>query len=470
MNRPVDQEVALLRVTLGLAQVALSADIDHALEVFAVALPEAARVLGVDCAFVDVIDIENDGLVNVAWWTDTEVEPDHTTNIGTIPLGNVIEWIDMIRTQSRVIRSDTSLDPEFLAAKAVFGNLETATLNIGLFANGVLLGILGLGMLNGPREWSDKEIELAGLAADVITSVLERRRVGDELARSERHFRLLAESALEMVCLTDRQGSITYATPSTYELLGRSADEVLGCRFESFAQPGQDVQADHARDQLLATGRCRLELQVRLASGESKWVQTHTRTIVDADTGELEGFRIAAQDISELKALQERLTQLAARDVLTGLFNRRELSVRLTRFLERGDESIALLLLDLDGFKAVNDRYGHHAGDEVLVAIAQRLLAVVRPGDLVARLGGDEFVVMCRNASSAEASALADRVVRVINEPVAGPSGITLQVSASVGVATAPIGWPGTANQLLINADSAMYRAKAAAGGQVRVA
>jgi diguanylate cyclase (GGDEF)-like protein len=245
---------------------------------------------------------------------------------------------------------------------------------------------------------------------------------------------------------------------------------VVGCRFESFAQPGQDVQADHARDQLLATGRCRLELQVRLESGESKWVQTHTRTIVNSETDELEGFRIAAQDISELKALQERLTQLAARDVLTGLFNRRELSVRLTRFLERGDESIALLLLDLDGFKAVNDRYGHHAGDEVLVAIAQRLLAVVRPGDLVARLGGDEFVVMCRNASSAEASALADRVVRTISLPVPGPSGVSLQVTASVGVATAPIGWPGTSNQLLINADSAMYRAKAGSGGQVRVA
>jgi diguanylate cyclase (GGDEF)-like protein len=160
--------------------------------------------------------------------------------------------------------------------------------------------------------------------------------------------------------------------------------------------------------------------------------------------------------VHEQGRTQDRLTYLADHDSLTGLVNRRVLGERLTRDFRAGTD-LVLLYLDLDGFKAVNDRHGHAAGDQVLIEVARRIRAEVRDGDLVARLGGDEFAVLCPGLDPAAARELVKRLCRVVSEPIPG-DGPVLQVGASIGVATAA----GCAHgdDLLSRADAAMFEIK----------
>jgi diguanylate cyclase (GGDEF)-like protein len=169
-----------------------------------------------------------------------------------------------------------------------------------------------------------------------------------------------------------------------------------------------------------------------------------------------------AQVHQGLEELKDRLDHEASHDPLTGLANRRRFVDELRRIASRGRPGslIGLLFVDLDGFKDVNDNHGHAAGNDLLVAVANRLRDCVRPGDLVARLGGDEFtIVLTRLESAAPAAAVAERVCRVISAPF-DIVGQPLQVSTSVGVALAPA-YHADTDDLLRRADAAMYRAKA---------
>jgi len=176
--------------------------------------------------------------------------------------------------------------------------------------------------------------------------------------------------------------------------------------------------------------------------------------------GAIEGFVGMAQDITVHKREEVRLLQLAERDALTGVLNRQGFESYLSG---RDDAGLALLYIDLDRFKPVNDTHGHPVGDELLRAFADRLQRLVRPTDAVARLGGDEFAVVLPGVRErAPADAVADKVVRVAQEAFeVGP--LRLQIGASVGVAIAgDDGWQG----LVARADAAVYRAKAAGRGQ----
>jgi diguanylate cyclase (GGDEF)-like protein len=160
------------------------------------------------------------------------------------------------------------------------------------------------------------------------------------------------------------------------------------------------------------------------------------RILMLAATAVTVGFCLArfTQAVHEQGRTQERLTYLADHDSLTGLVNRRALNERLAcQFRPRDD--LALLYLDLDGFKAVNDAYGHPAGDAVLVEVARRVRAEVREGDVAARLGGDEFAVLCPDLDPDGAGELAERLRRAVSEPIAG-DGVMLHVGVSIGVAT----------------------------------
>jgi diguanylate cyclase (GGDEF)-like protein len=169
-----------------------------------------------------------------------------------------------------------------------------------------------------------------------------------------------------------------------------------------------------------------------------------------------------AQVHQGLEELKDRLDHEASHDPLTGLANRRRFVDELKRIAGRGRPGslLGVLFVDLDGFKDVNDNHGHQAGNDLLVAVANRLRDCVRPGDLVARLGGDEFtIVLTRLESAAPAAAVAERICRVIAEPF-DVVGQPLQVSTSVGVALAPA-YRADTDDLLRRADAAMYRAKA---------
>lgn len=170
----------------------------------------------------------------------------------------------------------------------------------------------------------------------------------------------------------------------------------------------------------------------------------------------------------DLVEASDRSRQLALHDALTGLPNRVLFLERLSHAVERGSRSskvAAVLFADLDGFKAVNDRHGHAAGDELLVEVAARLAAVVRPADTLARLSGDEFGILCEDLQGAtEADEIAQRVVDAMREPFPLSCG-DVQLGVSVGVAESPTG-AAPPSDLLHRADTAMYRAKRRGGGR----
>jgi diguanylate cyclase (GGDEF)-like protein len=171
--------------------------------------------------------------------------------------------------------------------------------------------------------------------------------------------------------------------------------------------------------------------------------------------------------VTDRKAAEDRARRQADHDALTGLRNRRGMEFFLDRSLRHAAEDadeLGVMLIDLDGFKAINDTYGHDAGDQVLIGVANRMLARVRrASDLVARLGGDEFVVVATH-SGPEAQALqelAADLVRVLREPFSIPGGAFVQIGASIGVARYPHSGL-TRFELMAAADAAMYEAKRA--------
>jgi diguanylate cyclase (GGDEF)-like protein len=199
-------------------------------------------------------------------------------------------------------------------------------------------------------------------------------------------------------------------------------------------------------------------------SGRTVWTRMNTSPIID-HTGRYQGAIALVTDITERRVLEQRLAADARQDALTGVANRTALFESLTARLASG-RVVAGLYIDLDGFKIVNDSFGHAAGDEVLRAVALRLCGAVRTGDVVARVGGDEFVVVTDTLRGHdEALALGRRIRDALAQPVVY-AGLQIAIGACVGITFASDCDPDT---LLSEADRALYRAKRAGGGRVEL-
>jgi diguanylate cyclase (GGDEF)-like protein/PAS domain S-box-containing protein len=273
-------------------------------------------------------------------------------------------------------------------------------------------------------------------------------------------------AALGMV-LTDLDGRLLRVNDRFCDLLGYERDTLLaGLRLGDLSHPDDESPDRADRRAAIEAGAdgYRIEKRYIRADGEIVWGSAHVTVMRDAEGRPLHLLGLV-QEVTESKQLQADLARLAMHDPLTGLANRILLDDRLRVALARAGRHGSLtgvLFLDLDGFKAINDRHGHHVGDEVLKAVAERLRRVLRPADVVARLGGDEFVTVCEElAGLEEAHAIASRVEVAIAAPietVAGP----LTISVSVGLALAEGDSGADADDLVRRADEAMYRAKQA--------
>ncbi len=198
------------------------------------------------------------------------------------------------------------------------------------------------------------------------------------------------------------------------------------------------------------------------------WAAIHTALFAGMCATTIVHWHFHEEARLEQRQLAAHLRQLSLQDPLTGLANRRLLTDRLglaLRSQPRREKPVSLLMLDLDGFKPVNDLHGHAIGDELLVRLAARLSGITRPGDTLARLGGDEFALALPDTTSAEAELVAQRIVREVERPVKVDH-ITLSVGASVGVATCEHAGAVDPEELLSRTDTAMYAAKRAGRGQ----
>jgi diguanylate cyclase (GGDEF)-like protein/PAS domain S-box-containing protein len=301
---------------------------------------------------------------------------------------------------------------------------------------------------------------LAGLLASLLLA-------GGLIAATRRqtaHFRSLVTSSTDLV-LVFGDGGCRYVSKSVTNMLGRPEAEILGDGFDSFVHPDDRalIQATRAQghhgDALF---------RIRNRFGEWRHLEAHVTDL--HDDRQIRGVVLNARDITERVRLEEQLTQQAFHDALTGLANRALFRDRLDQALARSartEDLLAVLLVDLDGFKQVNDSLGHDAGDQLLEQVADRFSQVMRTSDTLARLGGDEFAVLLDGANEAQALTAANRMLEGLAESMS-IAGHDLFLGASVGIVVHP-GGPGESDELIRHADVAMYAAKEAGRGRIEV-
>ncbi len=309
---------------------------------------------------------------------------------------------------------------------------------------------------------------------------VEVSRASVSLRDQEQRFRTLAAASPIGIFLTDDRGRVTYTNQRLATILDVDRGRLLGTGLWAHLTTERDDDHHHLLAQLATDPgealRCApasdavarvLSLRASAILDEQGTVTGYTGTAEDVTEQVAAHERLAAREASN-RALADRFAHQARHDALTGIANRVQLRERLADLRHRTRRDVALLLLDLDGFKLVNDTLGHSAGDALLVTISQRLSGCVRDGDLLVRLGGDEFAVLLEGGRQpALALRLADRLLDAIRRPIE-VAGETVTVDASVGVAvhTAVTDDP---EELLQEADLAMYAAKAAGRGRVEV-
>ena len=300
---------------------------------------------------------------------------------------------------------------------------------------------------------------------------LEAEHSYRELRASENRYRDIVETAQEGVWLLDETGRTSFVNSKTAEMLGVAAHDVIGRPLLDFVDPEHTARVAARLEHWFAGPVEGEEFKLRRADGTQLWCLVAASPVPITGSATC-GALAMVSDITARKAAEDALAHQAFYDPLTGLANRALFLDRVDHALARRNWSpveVAVLLLDLDRFKAVNDTYGHGGGDELLVTIAERLDEVVRPGDTVCRLGGDEFAVLCEELTDErDVLLIADRVAKAVSAPLV-VAGDHVSVTVSAGIAFASPGAYETADAVLRDADAAMYRAKEAGRDGVEV-
>ncbi|MFF1508786.1 putative bifunctional diguanylate cyclase/phosphodiesterase [Streptomyces sp. NPDC058326] len=385
----------------------------------------------------------------------------------------------------------------WLHSRPVAGSL--AALTPYLAAAVCTLGIL-YNVVEGRRV--DRVVVLTGCTVVLALVVrqgimlLDNIALTHELAQKENHFRSLVQGSSDVIMIAAPNGILRYVSPAASGVYGRDAEELIGSELASLIHPEDLGAVVHELRRFLAASPAeepttRIECRFRSGHGGAfrsggtfrpegggeagsggDWL--NVESTVNRHQG---GLIFNSRDVTERVRLQAQLQHNAEHDPLTDLPNRALFTRRVRQALggrRAGDPGTAVLFIDLDGFKGVNDRLGHQAGDDLLVQAARRLHDSVRAGDTAARLGGDEFAALIlgdgghdQGARRLQVQEIADRLRLTLSRPYRVDGGTEVRVAASIGVAFAE---PGIeAGDLLRNADLAMYRAKAAGKDRVEL-
>ncbi|HEY7380735.1 MAG TPA: EAL domain-containing protein [Gaiella sp.] len=344
------------------------------------------------------------------------------------------------------------------------GRLGTArTFIVPLLLRGRLEGIVRVTGLR-PLAWHLHQ-GLDTLASQVSLA-LESVQRGEEVLeqQSEARFRSLVQNSQDLIAVLEPDLTVRYVTPSSAAMLGLEASEVVGSHFDRIVHPDEAAGvATLFRDEAGQGGSVQQEVRLRHRDGSWRVVEMAMSDLLEDPS--VHGLVVTAHDVTDRRVLEDQLTHQAFHDALTGLPNRALLADRAAHALQRAKRSpsdVALLFLDIDDFKTINDSLGHTAGDELLVEVAQRLRRTLREVDTAARLGGDEFAVLLEDTKGVEgADVVAERLLEAVARPIALGSTQVL-MRASVGLV---FGEPGqTVGDLLRSADIAMYQAKRQGG------
>ncbi len=320
---------------------------------------------------------------------------------------------------------------------------------------GLAVGVIGLLMASSERAQQAAALLAAGQQA---------------LRASEERFRALVQHASDVMAILDVSGRLTYHSPAAVRRWGYAPAALDGGRLLDLAHPDDRAAGEDLLDQARRAARETVATELRLRDARGDWRTCEvivTNLLAEPSVG---GFVATCRDVTEHKAFERELTRLAFHDPLSGLPNRALFLDRLERALARADRAngrVAVLFLDLDNFKVVNDSLGHEVGDTVLRTAGDRLAACLRAEDTVARFGGDEFTVLLDEVHVvADAVEVAERIAVALRAPV-DLAGREVYTSASIGIA---VSTPrrDRPDSLLRDADLALYRAKSS--GKARYA
>ncbi|MDQ3280877.1 MAG: EAL domain-containing protein [Acidobacteriota bacterium] len=322
---------------------------------------------------------------------------------------------------------------------------------------------------NEDRMFAQDEIDFLRAIADLAGAVIlsaenddARREAEDARTRTEDRYRALVENAADGVALVDARGTFVYTGPSTLRVLGYEESELVGRNFGDLVHPEDLETARRNLRLLLGAENTELsgELRLRHASGEFRWIEGTYRNLLLNPS--VRAIVVNYRDVTDRKQAEETLQHLAYRDTLTDLPNRFLFHDRLEHAIEqarRRATGVAIMYLDLDRFKVVNDTLGHTVGDRLLQVGARRLRDVLRADDTIARLGGDEFAVILPEVERGEdAGIIARKLVAALREPIK-VDGHELHVTASAGISMYPSDGRDVVT-LIKHADAALYRSK----------
>ena len=296
----------------------------------------------------------------------------------------------------------------------------------------------------------------------IIRDVTERKKLEKVIKESEERFRSLLRYSSDIITLLEADGTVQYVSPAVERVMGYKPEEQIGTSAFGSVHPDDRDRALDAFAEVLKSPGLHPPLEFRMCHKDGSW--RYLEHVVNnlLDDPALSGVVVTSRDITERKALEEQLLHQAFHDPLTGLPNRALFMDRLEHALalaRRRGTKVAVLFMDLDNFKGINDSLGHAAGDQLLKVVAERLRTCLRPEDTAARLGGDEFTLLVEGvAGVGDVARIVERIADILRPPFALED---QEVFATVSTGIALNGPDQEqAEDLLRHADQAMYRAK----------
>jgi len=442
-------------------------------------MPEALRILG-ESMKVDRVIVMQDGPIQMsppvlryAWQMPSIPIPFELSafRVSSADLAVLSAWRAQMNEGKPLIAQLATSKGPIRAVLEAFQN--QSTLLVPIFVGGKLWGNLGIDSCAAARQWTTSEIDLLKTFGDIAGSLFVHNATRLSLETSEERFRVLGATAADAIIMIDGAGHISYWNRAAERILGYSAEEAVGKSVHDFLAPARfEEKASQGLKTFVLTGQgAALGKTTELAATR----KDGTEIAVELS---LSGARIGSEwqaigilrDITKSKEAAAHALRMARFDELTGLANRSVFVDALQHAIaraKRGEVGFAVLYLDLDHFKDVNDTLGHPVGDIVLQEVAERLQSNTREADTVARFGGDEFAVVVAEAGDpADAAILADKLISILAKPYSIQAN-DIYSGASMGI---DLYGPDAcdAETLLSHADIALYRAKSEGRGGYR--
>ncbi|MBX9931805.1 MAG: diguanylate cyclase [Methylobacterium sp.] len=316
-----------------------------------------------------------------------------------------------------------------------------------------------------PRSFDEEQRHHLQDLALMVVAQLRQAKIEADLRDSEARFRILADNASDMVIRSALDTTRRYVSPAALAITGYTPEELVGTRPLDFVHPDDSEAYGRVLDEVCkGTVRQAVSRQrYRRKDGSWTWVEATFSLTHDPKTGVADGYVAAVRDVNERMVAERRIAHMARHDALTDLANRTLFQERLSQEIARARRyggQFAVLCMDLDRFKAVNDTLGHQAGDSVLKTIAERMRHLIRTEDILARFGGDEFMILLTGGNQPDsAGTLSQRLIKAVREPI-DIDGVMVTVGLSIGISFGPQSGLD-ADGLYRQADLALYRSKA---------